>query len=215
MVERGCVVVGDVVHSRDVVDREALRRDLSDGIEAVNRRVEGSSIAAFAALKGVDEVGGVLETPARSYRAMCEIAESIHPTEIRFAVVQGTVDLGVETGTVAEMDGPAFHEADELLSSLAEAGRYVGLSLDGDRWGPTLLRDLQDLLFAWKYEWTPDQAEVVRQYRRLDSMDAVAARRGVTVQAVSQMLGRARAGQVLAIEADIDRGMTARWGKGS
>jgi len=221
---RRCVVVGDVVASRQVEDRESLRDVLTDGIERTNedlaREHEDGLVAPFATLKGVDEVGGVLRTLAGSYRAVRTLVEAIHPAEIRFAVVWGEVDVGVGDPDVARQDGPAFHRADELLAELAESDRYVGLELqdgpatparrpsEGTAGGGTdpcvrTIGNQMDLLCAWKAEWTERQTEVVRQYRGAETMAEVADRLGVTVQTVSKTLGRASAERILAIEDDL------------
>ncbi len=204
-----CVVTGDVVGSRSVADREALRERLEAGVAAANEELGDRIVAPFAILKGVDEVAGVLADPDGVDRAIRALGEAIHPTEMRFAVVRGTVDVGVESGVVAEMDGPAFHRADELLETVARESRYVGLDLALDEGcDPVvvdLLEGLCDLLLAWKGEWTERQAELVVKYRDADSMTAVAEAEGVTVQVVSKTLGRAGAETVLRTERRIAR----------
>lgn len=209
MTERRCIVVGDVVASREVEDRVALRDVLADGIERANQTLEEALVAPFATLKGVDEVGGVLGTLAGSYRAIRTLVEAIHPAEIRFAVVWGEVDVGVDASDVARQDGPAFHRADELVAELARDDRYVGLDV-GDGPGPTqrpyvtTIANQMDLLCMWKAAWTGRQAEVVRRYRTADTMAEVAQALDVTVQTVSKTLGRAEADRILAIEADLE-----------
>lgn len=208
MTTRCCVVVGDVVGSRSVADREALRADLEAGVRATNDELEDRLVAPFAILKGVDEVAGVLADPAGADRALWTLAEAIHPTTMRFALVQGEVDVGRDTGNVAEMDGPAFHEADEILDAVAADDRHAGLSFE-DADEPVvveLLEGLVNLLLAWKSEWTERQAELVGGYREAESMTALARAEEVTVQVVSKTLARAGAQTVLRTESGIARG---------
>lgn len=203
-----CVVVGDVVGSRRVEDRAGLREVLADGVERANELLGDALVAPFATLKGVDELGGVLEDLAGSYRAIRTLVEAIHPTEIRFAVVWGEIDVGVDATDVASQDGPAFHRADALLEEIADEDRYVAFEAPG---GPaslaTTVGNQMELLCMWKAEWTERQAELVRHYREAGSMTAVAERLDVTVQTVSKTLGRARAERILAIEADLEAAM--------
>lgn len=213
MTSRRCIIIGDVVGSRSVADREGLRERLQRGIERTNGHLEDRLVAPFTTLKGVDEVGGVLTDPGAAYRPLREIAEAVHPTAIRFAVVWGRIDIGAASDDVSEMDGPAFHEADQLLADLEDDGRAVALSIPPTkRWLVDLLAGQIHLLFAWKQEWTPNQAEVVWQYRECESMNAVAERRDVSVQAVSQTLGRAKAKTILSIESDLETAMSELWG---
>jgi len=199
------VIVGDVVDSRSRTDRERLRTALEAGLDRANEVAREGLVAPFAVLKGVDEVGGVLETPAEAYAAIRAIAEALHPAEIRFAVVYGAVDVAPDADDVAVMDGPAFHRADELLATAETDDRWVGVDLgDGDDLLRTLLSDHVDLLFMIKANWTERQTEVVRLYRTEDTMDAVADRLGVSVQAVSQTLQAARARAVFDVEATLE-----------
>lgn len=70
MSHRACVVVGDVVRSRSVEDRERLREALLDGLDRVNAALSDRLLAPFATLKGVDELGGVLNGLAGVERAL-------------------------------------------------------------------------------------------------------------------------------------------------
>lgn len=204
MTSEHCVVVGDVIGSREVEDRELLRGRLETGITRANEAVGNESVAPFDILKGVDEFAGVLAGPATAYQAIRELSEAIHPAEIRFAVIWGAVDVGVDASTVAAMDGPAFHRADERLARVERKDRYVSLAI-GSSPGvfETLLEDLIELVLRRKGEWTERQAELVAQYRELDSMTAVAQAEGVSTQAVSKGLSRADARRIEEIETDI------------
>lgn len=203
MSHRACVVVGDVVGSRSVEDRDRLRERLLDGLDRTNEALGDRLLAPFATLKGVDELGGVLDGPAGIDRAIMEIVEAIHPTEIRIAVAIGEIDVGVETGAIASMDGPAFHAADERLGALADAGRNVAIAgVDGPL--ATAVEDLLDLVVHYRSTWTDRQAEVVSAYRTTESVSAVADRLDVTPQTVSRTLQRASGRRLLAIERDLE-----------
>jgi len=197
------VVVGDVVDSRSRTDRDRLGAALEEGLERANE-VAAEVVAPFSVLKGVDEVGGVLADPTRAYAPIRAVAETLHPVEIRFAVVYGAVDIAPDADDVAVMDGPAFHRADELLAAAAADDRWVGLDLGtGDDLRRRLLADHVDLLFALKADWTERQAQVVRLYREADSVNAVATELDVSAQSVSQTLAAARARFVFDVEATL------------
>jgi len=211
---RRCVVVGDTVDSRAVADRSDLRDRLDAGIERANELLGEELCAPFEVLKGVDEVGGVLRDPGSIYPPIRAISEAIHPTAMRFAVVWGEIDVGQDADTVAEMDGPAFHEADRRLRELGDTDRAVSLAVPGtDPWLVRLVANQMHLLAARKQDWTTTQAAVVRQYRELDNMQAVADRRDVSVQTVSKTLQRANAASIVEIEADLDAALSELWGE--
>lgn len=210
---RRCVVVGELVDSESVDDREALRSSLDEGIERANEALDEHLVAPFSVLRGVEEIGGVLTTPEHSARALRELAEAVRPVETRFAVVYGEIDVGLATESVSRMDGPAFQEADRRLDALAADGRSVAfVDPDVEPWVRTLLADQLQLLFALKHGWTAHQAELVRAYRRTESMQAIADERDVSVQTVSQTLARANATQIMAVESNLDAALSAVWG---
>lgn len=209
MTTRCCVVIGDVIGSREVDDRTALRNRLEAGLEAVNDALADRLVAPFATLKGVDEVGGVLESPEGAYRALQLLTEAIHPTTMRVAIVHGSVDVGADTGDVAEMDGPAFHTADEALALAESSERLVALSVeDAHSWQVDMIEAQMELLSMWKEAWTPRQTEVVRTYRDAATMRAAADRLDISVQSVSKTLKRARAATIIEIEETLETALS-------
>lgn len=211
--KRRCVVVGELVDTRAVDDREALRTSLEDGLARANEALEQETVAPFSVLRGVEVVGGVLTSPERCYRALRAISEAVLSVGVRFAVVHGEIDVGLATASVSQMDGPAFHEADQLLADLAGDESAVAFAdPDVEPWVRTLLADQIRLLFTMKREWTAYQAELVRAYRREESMQAIADERDVSVQTVSQTLARANAKQIMAVESNLESALSSVWG---
>ena len=101
--------------------------------------------------------------------------------------VAGDIDVGVGSGRVPAMDGPAFHRAEEMLSSVADADLLFDLAVSES----TLDRAIADevnLLLRWRAGLTERQAEYVRAYERRGTQAAAAADLGVTQQAVSNEL---------------------------
>ena len=186
----GYVVLGDVVDSRETEDREALRERLDGACEAVNDAHEEAVLGPFTLLKGVDELAGVLSTPAPVYDVVDGFRAALHPHELRVAAAGGVVDVGVDTGDPARMDGPSFHRADDLLTDIEDTEFRFAMDLGDDRLDDVVADEVNLLLFR-KREWTDHQREVVRRYRDLESQAAVAEALGVSQPAVSRTLERA------------------------
>lgn len=201
------VVLGDVVSSRDATDRAALGERLADGCDRVTDRFE--TVAPFEPLKGVDEFGGVLPTPASAYDVTLALRAALRPERVRVAVVGGEVDVGLETGRVARMDGPAFHRADELLAGMDAAGRTFAFESAGGSLD-TLVTDEVNLLLARRRSLTDRQREVIRAYRDHGTQRAAAEALDVTQQAVSKALRAADWRLVAGVEERL-RGVLARY----
>jgi hypothetical protein len=205
---RRFVLLGDVVASRQVDDREAFGERLADACAAVTDAHSDAFDAPLEPLKGVDEVGGVLTDPGVLYDVLDGLRERLHPQELRVAVATGDVDVGIDTGEVSRMDGPAFHRADELLADLADSPLRVAFDL-GEPGLEDALADEVNLLFLQKARWTDHQRRVVAAYRDAGSQAAVADDLGVSQAAVSQALTRANWPALREIETRLRRTLRA------
>lgn len=185
----GYVVLADVVESRDVADRDSLRDRLTETLASVNDTHRGSIDTAFERIKGIDEFGGVLGELAPIYEIIADILNGIHPVRVRFAVAGGHVDVSERSDTISEMDGPAFHRADRLLSEVESAGLYA--AVDAGQAIDPLVSNNVNLLLLYRERLTDRQVEIIRAYERHDTQSAAATELGVRQQTVSKTLKRA------------------------
>jgi len=165
----------------------AFGATLDSACRSVDKAFADAVLAPATPLRGVDEVGVVLEDWRVVYGVVRRFYEAVHPVRIRFAAVRGDIDVGVESGRVPAMDGPAFHRADELLASVADADLLFDQALSES----TLDRAIADevnLLLRWRAGLTERQVEYLRAYVRRGTQAAAAAELGVTQQAVSKEL---------------------------
>lgn len=182
------VVLGDVVDSREIADRDAFQGRLDGACRAVNERHAAAIHAPFAVLKGVDELGAVLTDPTVVYDVARTFADRLAPQRLRLVVARGEVYLGVETRDVARMDGPAFHRANELLAGAERDGLLFDAAVTGSPLD-TAVADEVNLLLGRRVAWTDRQREVVTEYRRRGTQTAAAEALGISQQAVSKALG--------------------------
>jgi hypothetical protein len=198
------VVLGDVVDSQAIDDREAFQDDLRDALAAASEADE--VVAPFVLQKGVDEFVGVLASPAGLYDALRTVREALRPRRARFAAVHGAVDVGAAAGDARTMDGPAFHRADELIREAERLGVAVRLAVDGSPLEQAL-EDETNLLLDRRAGWTARQAELVGAYERAESQRAVADDLGLAASTVSEALSAANAAQTLRYERRLADGL--------
>lgn len=201
-----CVVLGDVVESRDIQDRAAFHDRLLATLRTVNDEFGSELTTPMQVLKGVDEVGGVLERPARAYRLARRLQDELFPREIRTVAVHGEIDVNEAGETVASMDGPAFHEADDHLRRIAEAGLLFWVALD-DSVVAELASMAGNATLTIRNGWTDREHEVVRAYERHGTQTAAAEHLEIGQSAVSKALSRAHWSRVDRIEDAITRGL--------
>jgi len=204
--ERALVVLGDVVGSREVADREALQRDLQGSMQAVNQRHEDDVLASFSLLKGVDEFGGVLTGISALYDIVKTIYRSTSPTAVRFAGAYGRVDVGSERREVAEMNGPAFHRADGLLSDIDVDGRLFAL-YTGDDLLDIFIGNYVNLCLMQMSEWTPRETEIVDAYERMGTQSVAAEELDVSQQRVSNVIRETNWKEFRRMESDLNNAL--------
>lgn len=195
------VVLGDVVRSREITDRDAFRARLQRACSRCSERDD--VLAPFSVLKGIDEIGGVLSSAEGLYRIAVSFSDALRPHVIRLTAVGGPVDVGLDTGDVAAMDGPAFHEADDRLESMGRSGLRVTFTADEERLDAALTGEM-NLLLTHRDGLTDRQREVIRASREHETQGAAAESLGITQQAVSKALRRAAWPMVSTIEERLD-----------
>jgi len=205
---REYVVLGDVVASRELADRAAFRETIDATLDAVNERYAVDVAGEFALVKGVDEIAGVVHTPRNLYRLLRDVVSAARPGAIRFAVVYGEIDVGSAGDAVGEMDGPAFHRADEALADVAEADLYVGFAGRRPGFDPLVAASINLLLMA-REGWTERQRAMVAAYDDTGTQEAVAERLGVSQQTVSATLRRADWSRLARLEDEVNEALAA------
>lgn len=184
------VLLGDVVSSREIDDRVEFGTRLRRACRTVAEQYENAFDAPLKPLKGIDEIGGVLNTVEPLYDVLDTLRAVLHPHELRVAIAKGVVDVGLDSDDVSQMDGPAFHRADELLSELERGPLRVAFDFQTESLD-TAVADEVNLLFASKRRWTDREREVVESYLKTGSQTETADALGISQAAVSQALSRA------------------------
>lgn len=187
---RGYVLLGDVVGSRDIPEREAFQRRLETVCEAATDDHQDAFQARLDLLVGLDEVGGVLTTVEPLYDVLTSVYDGIDPHRIRFVCVEGEIDVGWEAGDVREMDGPAFHVADETLERIEREALWFDMVTD-DGGRAQLFGAIAGVINPILYlrrEMTDHQREIAAAYEQLGTQVAVAEEFDVSQQAVSKAM---------------------------
>lgn len=189
-------LIGDVVASRRVADREGLQRELKAALARVNRRA-GRALAAPLSLTAGDEIQGLFREPAAVVDAVVEVADAVFPARLVHGLGFGALetDLGPEP---ALLDGPCLHRAREALAEArAESAWLVsqGLGQPEDVVVTALFRLLGEL----RSRWTEIQAQHVA-HARGRSQKEVAERLGKAESTISESLKAAGFQAVLAGE---------------
>lgn len=173
MPKRFYVLLGDVVASRKIESRPEFQKKIEEVCYEINNQYHNSLYANFKIIKGLDEIGGVLTDISDIFRIITLVFDSIYPNLIRFALVYGHIDTGLETKDITKMDGPAFHKAASSITDLKESGLLFKFSVD-DIITDCAIEGEINLILMIKNRWTHKQYKIIREYKKSGNQSDVA-----------------------------------------
>ncbi len=183
-----CVVIGDIVKSKQISNRKRVQTKFKESIEIINEKFKKEIVSNFLVTLG-DEFQGVLKDSVMSYEIILKMEELMHPTNFVFGIGIGTITTDISEVALG-MDGPAFHNARASLEE-AKIDRehiyYKGFNKTQDISINTIL----SLLYIIKNLWTERQLEIVKLYRQEGIHQKVADRLKISQPAVAQALSAA------------------------
>ena len=193
------VILGDVISSRRIRDREGFQHKLETILENINDTYAEDIFADFKIIKGIDEIGCVLSTMSNGYRIINAISEQLHPDSMRYVMVFDYIDAGIKTRDISKMDGPAFHKASDIISTLKKSKLMFDMSVS-DKMIDTAISGQINLILLTKKNWSSNQIQIVKEYKSTNNQDEVAKNLGISQQAVSKTLNRIMWKQIFGIE---------------
>jgi predicted DNA-binding protein YlxM (UPF0122 family) len=203
MKQKFYVLLGDVIQSRQIDDREHFQKILEYACENLNTMYAESIYAEFKILKGIDEIGGVLSSMSNIYKIISKILEDIYPNTIRFALVFDYIDTSLETRNVTKMDGAAFHKASEMIRELKISKLMFDMSVEDELLDIAITGQI-NLIFLLKKNWSATQYNIVREYEKTKKQSEVAKKLGITQQAVSKNLKHSMWKEIRTVEEKIN-----------
>jgi hypothetical protein len=200
------VLYGDVVGSASIGRRAVFGLKLEEACRVVNLRFKKSIYAALKTIKGIDEVGAVLKSPAAAYSIADFMNEFLYPDQLRFVLVFGRIDRAFASRDAARMDGPAFHQVAKMLTALKRGRLLFALDTGHGQLDAAIAGEIS-LLLMLKGTWSLHQRRVAGLYDEGITQKDVAKRLKVTQQAVSGTLSRASWQAIWNIERQVNEAL--------
>jgi len=189
MEQKTYVLLGDVISSRQIRNREEVQQKLARACKEINTVYAKEIYADFKILKGTDEIGGVLSTMTNSYNIISTILEQLYPNLIRFVLVFDYIDTALNTRDISKMDGPAFHKVSDIMNKLKKSKLMFDACV-GNKMIDNCIAGQVNLILLLKKNWTAKQHLIVKEYKKTKNQYDVAKKLGVTQQYVSKTLNR-------------------------
>lgn len=203
MKQKFYVLLGDVIQSRQIDNRDDFQKIIEKTCKNINTMYAEGIYADFKILKGIDEIGGVLSSMSNIYKIITKILDDIYPNTIRFALVFDYIDTALETRNITKMDGVAFHKASEMIKELKMSKLMFDMSVEDEMLDMSITGQI-NLIFLIKKNWSATQYNTVREYEKIKKQSEVAKKLRITQQAVSKNLKRSMWKEIRTFEEKIN-----------
>lgn len=208
--EKYLVLTGDVVRSRDVPDREALRASLVRVLRKLNRASADMVLVPLSITAG-DEFQGVFRPDGKIVALVDAVEREFFPVQVRVGIGIGEIATRF-TRRSQEMDGPAFVLARAALDATRKFRPDAWLQFrTPDKKFDLAANAIAALLGHIKQRWEAVHwRRAALRDQKLDVTE-IAEREGVTQGAVSHTLRTAGYEVVRRVEADLSKLIDSRW----
>lgn len=110
------VLIGDIVSSKTIKQRDQFQRNLQSALAALNSNRDGL-LAPYTITLG-DEFQAAGLSHARLFPDVFFLMQKLHPVLVRIAIGVGTIDTEINPEQTLAMDGQAFHRARTAIGLL-------------------------------------------------------------------------------------------------
>ena len=194
-----CAIIGDIVKSREISDRNALQITLNQTLTNINKKYKENIASNFTITLG-DEFQGVLKDSFSLFRILDDIELVSYPTEFRFGIGIGDITTTMNQNISIGADGPAYYNAREMIEELKkEETRKRGLIINRMVKTPQsanqdddMINTVLSLMTVIKRRWSKREREMILDYMtNTDGQEGTAQRLGITQPSVQKGLDRA------------------------
>jgi hypothetical protein len=204
--QRHFVLLGDVVSSRRIVDRDRFQSSLAELCSRINAEYANDIYAHFKGLKGLDEIGGVLNDVSNTFNIIILISETLYPCKMRCSLVYDFIDTALDSGDVAKMDGPAFHRASKAILELKKTELLIRIAVE-DEIIDKILEGEINLMLLNNAARTPKQRKIIKEYELIKNQAKIADKLGLSQQHVSMALKRSHWRMRKDLEEELNRSL--------
>lgn len=195
-------VIGDVMGSRDLVDRGAFQIQFQRALDRVNAS-PGDALASPCTITLGDEFQAVYRHAGPLFQDFLTLLEGIHPARIRFSVGLGPLETPINPAQALGMDGPAFHEAREgFTPEFKKSGRLFRIGRPGKpvpAWIEAGLALVSHEMGTWKRL----RFQVINRFLAGEDPRTIAAALGISQTAVYKNIHAGAMGPIRAMTREI------------
>ena len=206
-------IIGDIVKSKEIDDREFVQNQLSTILEDINKKYADDIAAKFLITLG-DEFQGVLKNGKNTYEIILEIVDKMEPVQIRFGIGYGTLSTDMQEYALG-IDGESFYLAREAINT---AHKKTGFAIN---FRSKIIEQIMEiaidnnfiLLSQIRNIWTIQQTKLHDLLKLELKQREISDKLGVTQATISRMKSKARIDDIIDVEKNLSKlleGLVAR-----
>lgn len=202
MSQNFCVIIGDIIGSKSIPDREAAQEKLKLAMKRVNTDFGSEFWAPFVITRG-DEIAAVLNSFVQVNDIINELQGSFFPYRMRFGIAWGKLTTALESYLSTEIDGPAFYTASDMINKAREKNHLAYFQLGNDVLDRAV-SSLKNAIGLLQSDWTLRQTEVFYKFVELRNQYDVARVLKIKQPTVKKTLSSIHFKEILGLEEDIN-----------
>lgn len=185
--ERFAVVIGDLVESKSIPERNEFQKGLSSLFSEISK---AEALASPYTITLGDEFQAVFQSGKGLFLSLLQIRAAIAPFECRFAIALGHLDTEINPEQAIGMDGPAFHAARASINSMkASEGliKMTGLKASLQ----SIVDPSLELLWESTRSWNQNRIEILIGLLQNTSEQALSEKLEISIQNVYHNIRKA------------------------
>jgi hypothetical protein len=176
------VLIGDIIESRSLVDRNAIQERFGNCCQQLNQQRRHYGIVSPLMLTLGDEFQAVFRNSSQLWALIARFELDMYPIGFRFSIGVGEITTKVNNRSSLGMDGPAFYHARDGIEQLRADGGSYRVSGLGTRQG--LVGHALDLWSAARSKWNYNRLATFARILEGASVPEIAGELNVSEQAV-------------------------------
>lgn len=167
-------VIGDIIKSKSILDRQKTQQELQSVLLQINQRHQASLASRFTITLG-DEFQGLFKDSKGLLHILDEISFSLRPIRLRFGIGVGTLTTELDPTTSIGADGPVYWKAREAIdyvhknNDYGRANIHLGVQEPDDT--VSLINQILKLTALQVSGWRDSQTEVYKIILEEEIMD--------------------------------------------
>lgn len=182
MAEQYLALIGDMVGSRALPDRQAVQRRFKAACADLNHKYRERGLLSPLTITLGDEFQALFDDAGAVWNCVLDLECALHPVTLRFSLGLGEITTPINTRAALEMDGPAFHAARDGVQRLKKSKlRYT---VQGLAENAALVNFSLHLLSHERAKWQHNRLLILAQLLEGHAVTDMKCRMSISEQAI-------------------------------